>query len=62
MKNYIKDSHDCYLMKVREADTLHLQADRQFIEYPILDAECNLVTIAGFSISINKYHSDQAPK
>jgi PAS domain-containing protein len=49
--NYVKDVRDCISIVGAKFKVFHLPAEKQYIEYPILDNTNNLVAIAGISIS-----------
>ena len=53
INDYVKDVHDCISIVGAKFKVFHLPAEKQYIEYPILDTSNNLVAIAGISISKN---------
>ena len=53
--SYVKETHDCCVIGGAELNLFDLLAEKQFMEYPILNSENDLVSIAGFSIFKNNY-------
>jgi hypothetical protein len=53
--SYDKETHNCCVIGGAEFNLFNLPAEKQFMKYPILNAENNRVSIAGFSIFKNNY-------